>query len=252
MFSTWYALWRFKNLNRRTFADKVLRDKAFYIAKNSKHDGYQRGLDKKVYSHFIDNTWGADLADMQLLSKFNKGFRFLLNVIDIYCKYAWVIPLKDKKGITITNAFQKILKESYLKPNKMWVDKVSEFYNTSMKSWLEKNGMEMYSAHNEGKSVIGERFIRTLKNKICKYMTSVSKIVYVDKLNDILNKHNNTYHNIIKMKPADVSDTYIEFSKQINNKDLNFQISDTVRISKYKNIFVKGLHLYLVWRSFCD
>ena len=77
-------------------------------------------------------------------------------------------------------------------------------------------------------------------------MTSVSKIVYVDKLNDILNKHNNTYHNIIKMKPADVSDTYIEFSKQINNKDLNFQISDTVRISKYKNIFVKGLHLYLV------
>ena len=106
--------------------------------------------------------------------------------------------------------------------------------------------MEMYSAHNEGKSVIGERFIRTLKNKICKYMTSVSKIVYVDKLNDILNKHNNTYHNIIKMKPADVSDTYIEFSKQINNKDLNFQISDTVRISKYKNIFVKGLHLYLV------
>ena len=75
---------------------------------------------------------------MQLISKSNKGFRFLLCVIDIYSKYACVIPLKDKKGITITNAFQKILKESNRKPNKIWVDKGSEFYNRSMKSWLEK------------------------------------------------------------------------------------------------------------------
>ena len=80
-----------------------------------------------MYSLFIDNIWGADLADIQLLSKFNKGFRFLLCIIDIYSKYAWVIPLKDKKGVSIVNAFQKILKKSDRKPNKIRVDKGSEF-----------------------------------------------------------------------------------------------------------------------------
>ena len=94
---------------------------------------------RKVHSPFIENIWGANLADMQLISKFNKGFRFLLCIIDIYSKYAWVIPLKDKKGITITNVFQKTLDESNRTPNKIWVDKGSEFYNRSMKSYLEKN-----------------------------------------------------------------------------------------------------------------
>ena len=116
---------------------------------------------RKVYSAFKDNIWGADLADMQLISKFNKGFRFLLCVIDIFSKYAWVVPLDDKK----------------VSGNKMWVDKGSEFYNRSMKSRLEKNDIEMYSTHSEGKSVVAERFIRTLKNKIYKYMTSISKNV---------------------------------------------------------------------------
>ena len=91
---------------------------------------------RKVYSSFRDNIWGVDLADMHLLSKFNKGFRFLLCVIDTYSKYVWVIPLKDKKGINIVNAFQKILKESNRKPNKIWVDKGSEFYDNHFKKWL--------------------------------------------------------------------------------------------------------------------
>ena len=91
----------------------------------------------------IDNIWGADLTDMQLISKFNKGFRFLLCVINIHSKYAWVIPLKDKKRISITNDFQKILDDSKRKPNKIWADKNSEFYNRSMKSWLEKNDIEI-------------------------------------------------------------------------------------------------------------
>ena len=103
---------------------------------------------------------------MQLISKFNKGLRFLLCVIDIFSKYACVVPLKDKKGVTITNAFQKILKESNGKPSKIWVDKGSEFYNRSFKKWLQGNDIEMYSIHNEGKSVFAERFIRTLKTKI--------------------------------------------------------------------------------------
>ena len=113
---------------------------------------------------------------MKLISKFNKGFRFLLCVINIYNKYAWVIPLKDKKGITITNAFQKILNESKHKPNEIWADKGSEFYNRSMKSWLQDNNIEMHSTRNERNSVVAERFIRTLKYKIYKYMTSVSKM----------------------------------------------------------------------------
>ena len=97
----------------------------------------------------------------------------MLCFIDIYR----VFSLKDKKEITITNALQKILDESNRKPNKIWVDKSSEFYNKSIKWWLEKNVVEIYSTHNEGKCVVAERFIRTLKNKIYKYIASVSKNV---------------------------------------------------------------------------
>ena len=133
---------------------------------------------RKVYSSFRDNIWGVDLADMQLLSKFNKGFRFLLCVTDIFSKYAWVIPIKDKKDVSIVNAFQKILDHSKRKPNKIWVGKGSEFYNNSFKKWIKDNDIKMFSTNNEGKSVIAERFVRTLKNKIYKYMTAMSKNVY--------------------------------------------------------------------------
>ena len=147
----------------QTIVDKVLRDKAFKIVSDQKYDGCQRGLTSKVYkffekkssgsganneikqniqladeldkpiirkfkkrklySSFRDNIWSTDSADMQLLSKSNKRFRFLLCVIDIYSKYAWVIPLKNKKGVSIVDAFQKILDDSKRKPNKIWVDK---------------------------------------------------------------------------------------------------------------------------------
>ena len=187
----------FKDLAKRTFADKVLRDKAFKIASDQKYDGYQRGLasmvykffdkksqgsgrplssasqlannkeniqladelhkpiirkfkKRKVYSSFRDDLRGADLADMQLLSKYNKGYKFLLCVIDIYSKYAWVIPLKDKKGISIVNGFQKIRHDSKRRPNKMWLDRGSEFYNNSFEKWLQDNDIIMYSTNNEG------------------------------------------------------------------------------------------------------
>ena len=196
----------------------------------------------KVHAAFKVNTWGADLADMQLLSKYNKGIRFLLCVIDIFSKYAWVVPLKDKKGISIVKAFQSILNQSNSrKPNKIWVDKGSEFYNAYFKKWLRDNDLVMYSTHNEGKSVVAERFIRTIKSKIYKYMTSISKNAYIDKLDDIVDKYNNTYHTTIKMKPADVKDnTYVNADKEINNKDPKFKVGNRVRISKYKNIFAKG------------
>ena len=110
-----------------------------------------------------------------------------------------------------------------------------------MRSWLEKNDIEMNSTHNEEESVVAERFIRTLKNKIYKHMISITKNVYIDKLDHIVNKYNNKYHSTIKMKPVDVkSSTYIDSSKQINDKDPKFKIGDIVRILKYKNIFAKG------------
>ena len=196
---------------------------------------------RNVYSAFNDNIWGADLADLQLISKFNNGFRFLLCVIVIFRKHARVVPLKDKKGVSIVDAFQKILDDSKRKPNKIWVVEGSEFYNRLMKSWLQENNIAMYSSHNERKSFVAERFIRTLKNKIYKYMTSISKNVYIDKLDNIVNEYNNTYHRTIKMKPIDVKDnTYINIGKGVNDQDPKFKVSDRVRISKYKDIFAKG------------
>ena len=109
---------------------------------------------RTAYAGFKDNIWGANLADMQSISKFNKGTRFLLCVIDIFSKCAWVVPLKEKKGVTIVSAFQKILDKSTHKPNKIWVDKRSEFYNSFFKKQLKDNDIEMYSIHIEGKSVV--------------------------------------------------------------------------------------------------
>ena len=99
----------------------------------------------------------------------------------------------------------------------------------------------MYSTHNEGKSVVAERFISTLKNKIYKYMTSISRNVYIDKLDDIINEYNNTYHRTIKMEPIEVKDnTYINMGNEVNNNDPKLKVGDNVRISKYKNIFARG------------
>ena len=234
-----------RDLINRTKSDKVLRDKAYDIASNPKYDGYQRGLasmvykffdkksigsgiasssiladelhkhiirkfnKRKVYSQFKDNIWGVDLADMQSLSRKNKGIKYLLCAIDLYSKYAFVIPLKDKKGISIVNAFDKIIKQSNRKSNKIWVDQGGEFYNNVFEKWLSDNDINVYSTYNEGKSVVAERFIRTLKNKLYKHMTVTGKNVYYDVLDDVVNKYNNTKHS-------------------------------TIRISKFKNIFAKG------------
>ena len=197
---------------------------------------------RKVYSSFKDNIWGADLPDMQLLSKFNKGIKYLLCVIDLFSKYAFVVPLKDKKGISIVNVFQSILNKSKRKPNKIWVDKGSEFYNASFKKWLQD--IVMYSTNKEGKSVVAERFIRTLKSKIYKYMTSISKNVYIDKLNAIVNKYNNTYHTTIKMKPIDVKDnTYINTNKEINYKDPKLKLVIMLEFQSIKTFLLKGICL---------
>ena len=159
----------------------------------------------------------------------------------MYSKYAFVVPLKDKKGINIVNAFDKIIKQSKRKPNKIWVGQRSEFYNNNLKKWLSDNNIIMYSTYNEGKSVVVERFIRTLKNKLYKHMTATGKNVYYDVLDDIVNEYNNTKHSTIKMKPKDVRNNnkrvYID---EHNEKDSRFKVGDRVRISKFKNMYAKG------------
>ena len=163
----------------RTESDKALKDKAFKIASNPKYDGYQRGLasmaykflDKKsagshvaiipnyqlandlqrqiirnfkrrkVYSSFKENIWGVNLDDMQSLSKYHKGIKYLLSPVDLFGKYTWVVPLKDKRGITIVNAFQKIISK-VCKPKKLWVDLGGEFYNNLFKRFLKINNIE--------------------------------------------------------------------------------------------------------------
>ena len=158
----------------------------------------------------------------------------------MYSKYAFVIPLKDKKRISIVNAFNKIIKQSNRKPNKIWVDQRGEFYNNVFKKWLSDNDIIVYSTYNEGKSVVAERFIRILKNKLYKHMTATSKNVYYNVLDDVVNKYNNTKHSTIKMKPKDVGNNKTVYFDEYNEKDSRFKVGDRVRISKFKNIFAKG------------
>ena len=176
---------------------------------------------------------------MQSLSRKNKGIKYLLCGIALYSKYAFIIPLKDKKGISIANAFDKIIKQSKRKPNKIWVDQGSEFYNNNFKKWLSDNNIIMYSTYNEGKSVVVERFIRTLKNKLYKHMTASGENVYYDILDDVVNKYNNTKHSTIKMKPIDAGDNKRVYIDEHNAKDSKFKVGDRVKISKFKIIFAK-------------
>ena len=176
---------------------------------------------------------------MQSLSKKNKGIKYLLCAIDLYSKYAFVVPLKDKKGISIVNAFDKIIKQSNRRA-KGTSDQGSEFYNNNFKKWLSDNNIIMYSTYNESKSVVAERFIEILENKLYKHMTATGKNVYYDVLDNVVNEYNNTKHSTIKMKPIDVGDNKRVYIDEHNEKDSRFKVGDRVKISKFKNIFAKG------------
>ena len=178
-------------------------------------------------------------------------------VLDLFSKYAWVVPLKDKEGTSIVKAFQIIISEGR-KPNKIWFDQGRELYCNSFKDFLKINNIEMYSTYNEGKSVVAERFIRTLKNKIFKHMTAISKNVYFDVLDDIVNKYNNIVHRTIKMKPIELdlipmlNTMKIQIKKIINLKlvtMLEFQnkktflLKDTLQIVQKKRLLLVGLKI---------
>ena len=190
----------------------------------------------------IDKIWAADLADMKAFEDYNDGYTFLLLVIDIFSKYGYLVPLKNKKGETVANALKTIFKER--KPGKLWTDKGREFYNKDVKDLVE-----LYSTENEEKSSIVERWIRTMKEKMWKYFTNNNTYNYMDVLPELVEDYNNTVHSSIKMTSIDASKKKNELTVwrnlcpdryKINDITPKFSVGDRVRITKKKKVFEKG------------
>ena len=187
-----------------------------------------------------NNIWSADLIDLKKLKKYNNGFQYIINIIDLYSRHAWSIPIKNKTGKSIVEAFDFINQ----KPKKLWVDTGSEFYNKIFKKWLNDNNIEMYSTFNEGKAVVIERFNRTLKNKMFKYFTANGTYKYIDILSSLINEYNNKKHSSTKLSPNELyfNKKQLKNSSRKKNNLLSydFKIGDKVRISKFKKKFEKG------------
>ena len=201
---------------------------------------------RRVFVYNIDDIWSADLKDMQSVSKQNKGFKYLLTVIDLFSKFAHTIPLKSKNADVMIEAFKKLFKTR--KPAKLWTDQGSEFINRNFKKFLEQNNIELYHVFNEGKANVIERFNRTLGEMIQKHMTTNQTTEYIDVLQKILQEYNNRYHTSIKMTPFQatnpenksivLNNLYSKIQSLSSKPTLN--VGDRVRIQKYKNIFEKG------------
>ena len=200
---------------------------------------------RRIVVNHINEIFAADLVEMQKFAKLNKGYRYLITCIDIFSKYSWVIPLRDKKGITIKNALEKIFNER--KPKFLWTDRGTEFYNKQVKDLLNENNIKLYSTNNsEIKSAVIERFNRTFKNMMYKKFTENNNTIFYNILDELVNNYNNKYHSTIKMAPIEGSKKINEMKiKNIYNfektkKPGKFKIGDRVRISLEKNIFEKG------------
>ena len=199
----------------------VTKVKLFFDSFGDEH--VPKEIKKFVWNkNIIANIFQVQANDSIMRGYFCIGFigiKYFLCSIDHFCKCTWVVPLKDKRGISIVNLFQQIVLKGH-KPNKIWVDEGEEFYRKFFKGFLKINN--------------------NYQNFVFKHMTAISKNVHFDVLDDIINKYNNTVHRTIKMKPIDVtSDSYAEYNEDSNEKDPKFKVGDHVRISKYKNIFAK-------------
>ena len=193
-----------------------------------------------------DAQFQADLVDVQSLSRYNKGFKYLLTCVDIFSKYAWVIPLKTRQGQELVKALRTIL-SSGRKPLKLQTDKGTEFLNRQFQKFLRDNNIHFFTVNSGLKASVIERFNRTFKNKMYKYFTAKNTLSYIDVLPQLVSSYNNTYHRSIKMKPTQVTkanqskvwDTLYsgDVQKQVRFK---FQVGDRVRISKVKRMFEKS------------
>ena len=220
----------------------LIKKKALSLAEELHKPIKRKFKKRRVLVNGIDKIWAADLVDMQAFSKFNRGVKYLLAVIDILSKYGWLIPLKDKTGKSVASALKTIFKER--KPEKIWVDKGKEFYNKDVKDLVE-----LYSTENEEKSSVVERWIRTMKEKMWKYFTNKNTNIYIDILPGLVKDYNNTRHSSIKMTPVKASKKENEltvlrnlYPEHLEIYDINpkFSVGDRVRISKKKKTFEKG------------
>ncbi len=205
---------------------------------------------RKVFARGIDNIWGIDLSDMNMFMKYNDDYRYILCVIDVFSKYAWCIPLKNKSAATVLNAVKSLIQQSHRTPQRIWVDKGSEFYNKKFEEWVKSNDIIMYSTYGESKSVIVERFQRTLKDMFTKQFTIQNTRNWVKLLPDVLKDYNNRVHSTIGMSPVEASKPENEVDAYIymypddgvqKKKHPRFEVGDEVRISRVKGIFEKGM-----------
>ena len=215
------------------------------------HKPITRNFRKRtVISYGIDEIRAADLVEMQKYSKWNKGVKYLLMVIDIFSKYGWIVPLKDKKTESVSLAFDTIFEKSKRKPEKLWTDKGSEFISKHFKDFLKKHNIMLYHTQNEEKSSIVERWNRTMKNKMWKMFSANNNTVYWDKLDKLVDDYTNRKHSSIKMSPTEASKkgnekqvfaNLYEDEIYLKPKKPKFSIGDKVRLSKYKRrVFDKG------------
>ena len=210
---------------------------------------------ERIIPLYKDETWSADLIDKSSLSKYNNNYKFILTVIDIFTKYAWAIPLKYKSGLYITNGFKLVLGENPQrgsqprKPEKLWVDRGSEFYNKTFKSLLKEygtgkaaSGIELYSTYSDLKAVFIERFNRTLLHIINKPMFINGDGNWVNILNDAVLTYNNNINSTINMTPVDASNNPDKVNYTFNFKNIKpkFKVGDYVRNADKRNIFSKG------------
>ena len=232
-----------KNKISRTQVQDWLSQQDVYTLHKPARRHYKRS---RVVVFGIDEQFQADLADVQTLSRYNKGYKYLLTCIDIFSKYAWVVSLKTKQGQELVKAFQTIL-ASGRKPSKLQTDQGTEFLNCVFQKFLRENSIEFFTVKSELKATVVERFNRTFKNKMYKYFTAKNTLTYIDVLPQLVRSYNNTYHRSIKMKPsqvikaneANVWNTLYgsDVQKRVRFK---FQVGDRVRISKVKRMFKKS------------
>ena len=212
---------------------------------------HKRALKKFKRRHVIvdrkDEIWGIDLADMNSLISFNDGYRYILCIIDVFTKFAWAVPLKNKMAATVLFAVEAVVSKSKRIPEKVWLDHGSEFYNKQFQAWAKDNNIVMYSTHGESKSVVVERWVRSLKDIATKYFTEHSTRDWVHNLDKFLKIYNNREHKTIKMSPVEASKDENEgrvkaafYHATEKEKAPLFAVGDQVRISRIKDKFEKG------------
>lgn len=218
---------------------------------NELHKPIRKKFRKRiVFAKNVDSIWAADLVDMQYYARTNRGYKYILMIIDVFSKYGWAIPIKTKKGVEVAKAFADLwMKQT--PPQMLWTDKGKEFLNKDMSSLLEKHNVHLYWTENEEKSCIVERWNRTIKRIMWKYFTSRQTGVYIDVLPEMIKKYNSTYHRSIESTPTDArkpANYQHVFDALYDGKNLQigkktkpkFKIGDKVRIVKKKKTFEKG------------